>query len=78
MNKMNKKEHLKRIEVSKRFKIWRLENNLTQKKIATGLNLSENYISDVETYKSGFSQRSLQKLHMDFDLDINWLLSGTK
>lgn len=64
--------------IGKRFKQWRLDQGLTQKKIAKILDRSNNYISEVETIGLGLSQASLEILIRKLDLDINWLLTGKK
>ena len=62
--------------VGERLKMTRLSTGLNQRDFALRLGTSGAYISCVELGHSMPGGRFLRCLHREFDININWLLSG--
>lgn len=62
--------------VGMRFKRWRLYKKLTQQAIGQKLGVGPVYICQIETQSAGLSQKSLQILFSELNLNITWLLTG--
>jgi len=58
-----------------RLKEWRLKKELTQGELGDFLNMTSQYISQVENKKRGLSQYSLALLNQA-GIDLNWLITG--
>ncbi|HZG22706.1 MAG TPA: helix-turn-helix transcriptional regulator [Herbaspirillum sp.] len=62
--------------IGERLKAIRLTSGLNQRDFAARLGTSGAYISCVELGNSMPGGRFLRTLHREFDVNINWLLSG--
>lgn len=62
--------------IGERLKAIRLTSGLNQRDFASRLGTSGAYISCVELGHSMPGGRFLRTLHREFDVNINWLLSG--
>lgn len=51
-------------------------NNLSQEKFAEKLNLSRNFINQVETGKKNFSDRTILDICREFNVNEEWLRTG--
>lgn len=51
-------------------------NNLSQEKFAEKLNLSRNFINQVETGKKNFSDRTILDICREFNVNEDWLRTG--
>lgn len=63
-------------KISVRFKTIRKILNKSQEQLATELNVSKQAISNIENSKSLPSIALLSKLLIDYNVNINFLLSG--
>jgi transcriptional regulator with XRE-family HTH domain len=64
--------------IGERLKAIRLTSGLNQRDFASRLGTSGAYISCVELGHSMPGGRFLRTLHREFDVNINWLLSGVE
>ncbi len=71
---MNPEHH--RYEIGQRIRNFRLSNNLTQAQLAENLDVSTNYISEIENGKKGMSQDTLCNLCDKYQLSADFLLFG--
>lgn len=55
----------------------RKDNNLSQEKFADKLNLSRNFINQVEAGKKNLSDRSISDICREFSVSEEWLRHGT-
>ncbi len=62
--------------VGNRFKEWRLDNHWTQSQLAGKLNLSSNYLSEVEHNKVNLGPETIKSLAINYQINLNWLLVG--
>ena len=51
-----------RLETGKRIRKFRIQNNPTQAQFAESLDVSTNFISEIETGKKGISQDTLYRI----------------
>lgn len=65
-----------RIEIGKRIRNFRINNNLTQAQFAESLNVSTNFISEIETGKKSISQDTLCRICESYHLSADYLLFG--
>lgn len=65
-----------RIAIGKRIRSFRLSQNLTQAQLAESLDVSTNFISEVENGKKGMSQDTLYRLCREYHLSADYLLFG--
>ena len=65
-----------RLETGKRIRDLRLSHHLTQAQFAESLDVSTNFISEIETGKKGVSQYMLYRLCEQYDLSADYLLFG--
>lgn len=65
-----------RIAIGKRIRSFRLKQNLTQAQFAESLDVSTNFISEVENGKKGMSQDTLYRLCREYHLSADYLLFG--
>jgi transcriptional regulator with XRE-family HTH domain len=61
--------------IGSRLKEWRKGKGLSQQALATVLNTSSGYISEIEQGKTVPGGNFLVSLNREFHVDINWLLS---
>lgn len=54
----------------------RKKSNLSQEKFAEKLNLSRNFINQVETGKKNFSDRTISDICREFNINEQWLRTG--
>ena len=69
---MNKEELLRRF--GKNIKIERIKKDLTQEKLAERMNVSQNYIANIERGKENMSLAKVLELSTFLDVDIDKLL----
>ncbi|MBR1681220.1 helix-turn-helix transcriptional regulator [bacterium] len=70
---MDKKQLLKRF--GKNVKIERIKQDLTQEKFAEKMNVSQNYIANIECGKANMSLAKVLELSEFLQVDINVLLN---
>lgn len=66
------------VEMGKRLRISRIELNYTQEQMAEILEMSSAYYGKVERGLHGLSLEKLVIVNKKLDMDINYLLTGTK
>ena len=71
---MNEKNF--RHEIGQRIKKMRTNHNLTQAQLAESLNISVNFLSEIENGKKGLSQETICKICNFFDISADYLLMG--
>ena len=69
---MNKQELLKKF--GKNVKIERIKKDLTQEKLAEKMDVSQNYIANIECGKENMSLGKILELSQFIETDINNLL----
>lgn len=65
-----------KIETGKRIRDFRVRNNLTQAQFAETLDVSTNFISEVETGKKNISLEILCRLCKKYNLSADYILFG--
>ena len=65
-----------KVEIGRRIRAFRLKNNLTQAQLAEVLDVSTNFISEVETGKKNISLDTLCRLCEHYQLSADYLLLG--
>lgn len=65
-----------KIEVGKRIRTFRIANNLTQAQLAEKLDISTNFVSEVETGKKNISLDILCRLCQYYNLSADYILLG--
>ena len=65
-----------RLETGKRIRDFRVKHHLTQAQFAESLDVSTNFISEIETGKKGVSQYLLYRLCEQYRLSADYLLFG--
>lgn len=63
-------------EIGKRIRSFRTGSNLTQAQFAESLDVSTNFISEVETGKKNISMETLCRLCTQYNLSADYLLFG--
>lgn len=63
-------------EIGKRIRNFRTANNLTQAQLAENLDISTNFISEVETGKKNISLEILCRLCRHYNLSADYILLG--
>lgn len=63
-------------EIGKRIRNFRITNNLTQAQLAESLDISTNFISEVETGKKNISLEILCRLCECYNLSADYILLG--
>lgn len=63
-------------ETGKRIRNFRIQNHMTQAQFAERLDVSTNFISEIETGKKSVSLETLHRLHQQFHLSADYLLFG--
>lgn len=63
--------------IGKRLKTFRKSNGYTQEQFSELLNMSLNFYGKIERGQSRLSIEKLVLLHEKFDIDIDYLLTGT-
>lgn len=66
------------LEMGKRLRILRIELNYTQEQMSEILEISSAYYGKVERGVHGLSLEKLVLANKKLDIDINYLLTGTK
>lgn len=65
-----------RFETGKRIRDFRIQNGLTQAQLAESLDISTNFISEIETGKKSLSLDTLHRLCSKYNLSADYLLFG--
>ena len=65
-----------RYDIGQRIRSFRLSRDLTQAELAESLDVSTNYISEIENGKKGMSQDTLCRLCLTYHLSADFLLFG--
>lgn len=65
-----------RSAIGRRIRAFRLKNNLTQAQLAESLDVSTNFISEVETGKKNISIDTLCRLCQQYQLSADFILFG--
>lgn len=63
-------------EIGRRIRNFRLSNNLTQAQLAESLDISTNFVSEVETGKKNISLEILFRLCQYYNLSADYILFG--
>ena len=63
-------------EIGRRIRNFRLTNNLTQAQLAESLDISTNFVSEVETGKKNISLEILFRLCQYYNLSADYILFG--
>lgn len=66
------------VEMGKRLRIIRIEENYTQEQFAEILGMSTAYYSKVERGIHGLSLKKLVEVYEKLNVDINYLLTGAR
>lgn len=67
----------RKTEIGRRIRHFRTANNLTQAQLAESLDISTNFISEVETGKKNISLEILCRLCQQYHLSTDYILLGT-
>lgn len=62
--------------VGERVRSYRVANKYTQADFAEKIDISVNFLSEIENGKKGMSQETLYKLCKQFDLSADYILFG--
>lgn len=65
-----------RLETGRRIRNFRTQNELTQAQFAEILDVSTNFISEIETGKRGISLETLYRLCHQYNLSADYVLFG--
>ena len=65
-----------KMEIGKRIRNFRITNNLTQAQLAENLDISTNFVSEVETGKKNISLEILCRLCQNYNLSADYILLG--
>ena len=65
-----------RYDIGQRIRSFGLSRDLTQAELAESLDVSTNYISEIENGKKGMSQDTLCRLCLTYHLSADFLLFG--
>lgn len=65
-----------RSAVGERVRNYRVKNSYTQTDFAGKIDISVNFLSEIENGKKGMSQETLYKLCEQFDLSADYILFG--
>lgn len=68
---------LDKTKIGQRIKQLRLLNDYTQAEFAEAIDISVNFLSEIENGKKGLSQDSLAKISQQLDTSTDYLLFGT-
>lgn len=63
-------------EIGRRIRNFRIAHNLTQAQLAESLDISTNFISEVETGKKNISLEILCRLCLHYNLSADYILLG--
>lgn len=69
-------ENSYKFEIGQRIKSTRIHHKLTQAQLAEALNISVNFLSEVENGKKGLSQETICKICNYFDISADYILFG--
>jgi transcriptional regulator with XRE-family HTH domain len=67
-----------RTEIGQRIKQFRTEKGLGQAELARDMEISVNFLSEIENGKKGFSAETLHKLCSIYGLSADYILFGEK
>lgn len=65
-----------KIDIGKRIRDYRVKNNLTQAQFAETLDVSTNFISEIETGKKNISLETLCRVCETYHLSADYILFG--
>ncbi|MDO4262130.1 MAG: helix-turn-helix transcriptional regulator [Eubacteriales bacterium] len=65
-----------RLEVGRRIREFRVGRHMTQAQLAESLDVSTNFISEIETGKKGISLDTLTRLCTQYQLSADYVLFG--
>ncbi len=63
-------------EIGRRIRNFRIANNLTQAQLAESLDISTNFVSEVETGKKNISLEILYRICQSYNLSADYILFG--
>ena len=63
-------------EIGKRVHDFRIKNDYTQAQFAESIDISVNFLSEIENGKKGMSQETLYKLCQKFNISADYILFG--
>lgn len=66
-----------KMEIGKRVHDFRTEHHYTQAQFAEMMDISVNFLSEIENGKKGMSQETICRLCSYFDISADYLLFGT-
>ena len=64
--------------IGNRIREYRLENRLTQAEFAEIMDISVNFLSEIENGKKGMSQETIYRLCKHFKLSADFVIFGTE
>ncbi len=67
-----------RIAIGERIREGRRKLQMTQETFSEMVDISKNYLSEIETGKKGFSGETLYKLVQNMDVTADYILFGTE
>lgn len=75
--RLNQSSELDKKAIGKRVRKIRLQNGLSQAKFAETLDVSTNFVSELETGKKGMSIETLSRLSLIYHVTADYVLFGT-
>ena len=66
------------MSIGERLKQWRKDKGLTSTEISKATKISQSSISDYENDKMAIGSQALLSLYENYNIDINWILTGIK
>lgn len=67
-----------KVEIGKRIHQIRLQNEYTQAEFAEAIDISVNFLSEIENGKKGVSQDTLAKICIKMNISADYILFGKK
>jgi transcriptional regulator with XRE-family HTH domain len=65
-----------RSDIGQRIRQFRTHNDLSQAELADGMDISINFLSEIENGKKGFSYETLYKLCSEYKISADYILFG--
>lgn len=71
-------DNINKKEIGKRIHQIRIQNEYTQAEFAEAIDISVNFLSEIENGKKGLSQDTLAKICMKMNVSADYILFGKK
>jgi transcriptional regulator with XRE-family HTH domain len=75
-NSDRRKPAISRADIAERLRAFRSENHLEQAEVAAKLGIRQSGISDIERRQQKLTDHQLAILHLEYGLNLAWLLVG--